>query len=471
MILLVCSHAQAVHLFLCQIAPLATTQVLLGQTGKLNAVELGHLVAKALEDAAHNAVLTRMDLNAHLLLVHRIGILNGIGLDLTVFKHHAFGNLLQVVGRHIAVGIYMINLLLQELRMGQLRSQIAIVGQEQHTSGVTVQTTYGIDALRAGILHQVHHGLALLGIVARGDIVLRLVEKNVDLLLQRNRILVEAYHIGAHDFGAQFGDYLTIDGHHTCLNELVGLATAAYTGISQELVQTDGLVGIEVLLLIFYTLLQAVLCIGIIVGRMLTVTALTLLIAATRLEATLLTGLIAATRLVALALLALLIAATRLIAFALLARLIAALTLLIATTLLEATLLTGLIAAALLIASLALLALLITALTLLIAATRLIATLLLTILLTGLIAATRLVALALLARLIAVVGTWAIAATLLGLTLKTGPKAFGTELAIVLALILVKTGTFVLHRVNTGTRRTAHGSEFFLITVTASLCF
>ena len=108
----------------------------------------------------------------------------------------------------------------------------------------------------------------------------------------------------------------------------------------------------------------------------------------------------------------------------------------------------------------------VTALTLLIAATRLEATLL-----TGLIAATRLVALALLARLIAVVGTWAIATTLLGLPLKTGPKAFGTELAIVLALILVKTGTFVLHRVNTGTRRTAHGSEFFLITVTASLCF
>lgn len=73
LILLVCTHAETVNLFLCEVTPVATTEVLLSETCKLYAVELGHLIAERLEDTAYDTVLTAMDLNAHLLLVDRIG--------------------------------------------------------------------------------------------------------------------------------------------------------------------------------------------------------------------------------------------------------------------------------------------------------------------------------------------------------------------------------------------------------------
>ena len=56
--LLVSSHTQAVNLLLGQVAPVATLQVLLGETCELNAVELLNAIAQALEDTANDTVLT-----------------------------------------------------------------------------------------------------------------------------------------------------------------------------------------------------------------------------------------------------------------------------------------------------------------------------------------------------------------------------------------------------------------------------
>jgi hypothetical protein len=141
---------------------------------------------------------------------------------------------------------------------------------------------------------------------------------------------VEHYLIRAQYLRTQFGDNLPVYFHYTSLDELVGLTTAAYTGISQELVQTDGLVGIDVIFLILDTLLHRIFCIGIVWLLLL------LFRTKTALGATLVTaGLIAATWL---------ITTTRLVASARLLTifttwLVAALTLWLITTL--AILLTG----------------------------------------------------------------------------------------------------------------------------------
>ena len=71
--------------------------MLLGESGKLYAAELGDTVAEALEDTAHDAVLAAVDLNALLLLVLLVGILACVGLNLTVLQLGAVANLLQVV--------------------------------------------------------------------------------------------------------------------------------------------------------------------------------------------------------------------------------------------------------------------------------------------------------------------------------------------------------------------------------------
>ena len=249
--------------------------------------------------------------------------------------------------------------------------------------------------------------------------------------------------IGTHHLRAQLGDHLPVDSDHTCLNELVGLATAANAGIGQELVQTNGLVGIEVLLLILNALLQRVLGIGIVVGRMLTETALTLAVATTLLIATLtllvaaLLTLTIATRTLLIATLTLLVTAALLIAT--LARLIALTTLLtglIATLTRLIAILTGLIA-------LALTAILIVAWT--------IATTLLTVVILWL---TRLIATL---TGLEIIGTRTIAALLGRLALQTGTEALGTEAPFII-IVVFETGTLIARRngtlpgVNTWTR-------------------
>ena len=258
------------------------------------------MVTEALEDTAHDAVLAAVYLDAHLALVVVVGILYGVGVYLAIFEGDAIGYLLHVVGGKVLVKIYVIDLLLQELRVSELAGELAIVGKEQHTHGVAVQATYGIDALRTGILDQIHNGLALLWIVDGGNVVLRFVKQYIDLFLDRDGLVMKLNLVGAENLGSQFGNDLTIDRYHTGLDKLVGLATRAYTGIGQKLVKAQGRVGVYVVFLVLDALLHAILSIGVVVGRALAETAAvgaiaTALIATglMALIAALLTGLIA----------------------------------------------------------------------------------------------------------------------------------------------------------------------------------
>ena len=268
------SHTQHIHFLLCEEAPVAATEVLLGESSKLYAVEFHHTVAEVLEDAAHDAVLSAVNLDAYLALVCVAGILDGVGMYFAVLKFDAVGNLLQVVCCHVLVEIDMVNLLLEELGVCELRGEVAVVGEEKHAGGVAVESAYGVDALRTYVLDEVHYGLALLWVVACGDAILRLVEQDINLLLKGYGLVVELYFVGAHYLCSEFCYSFAVHCHHSCLYEFIGFATAAYACVGEEFVETDGFVRVEVLLFIFYALFQAVFCIGIVAGGMLTLIAL-----------------------------------------------------------------------------------------------------------------------------------------------------------------------------------------------------
>ena len=268
------SHAQHIHFLLCEEAPVAAAEVLLGESCKLYAVEFHHAVAEVLEDAAHDAVLSAVNLDAYLTLVGVAGILDGVGMYFAVLKFDAVGNLLQVVCCHVLVEIDMVNLLLEELGMCELRGEVAVVGEEKHAGGVAVESAYGVDALRTYVLDEVHYGLALLWVVACGDAILRFVEQDINLLLKGYGLVVELYFVGAHYLCSEFCYSFAVHCHHSCLYEFIGFATAAYACVGEELVETDGFVRVEVLLFIFYALFQTVFCIGIVAGGMLTLIAL-----------------------------------------------------------------------------------------------------------------------------------------------------------------------------------------------------
>ena len=417
--LFVGTHAEAVYFFFCEIAPVTTTEVLLGEAGKLYTVELNNFIAKRLEDATHDAVLARVNLYAHLLLVMLVGILDVVGTNLTIVEHNAFSDALHVMRGNIVVEVDMIDLLLEELRMRQLGSQVAIIGEQKHASSVTVETANGIDTLRAGTLDIIHDSLTLLGVITGGDTILGLVEEHVDFLLNGNGLVVEVHIVGTKHLGAQLSNYLAIDGDNTGLDELIGLATAANTGIGKELIKANGLVGIVVLLLVLDTLFHRVLGIRIIVGR--TFAEPTLLLVAVRLARTGLIGVVSTT---------VRTGQTVRTVTTLLARLV--------TTLLRTGLITALHVAILLVTR-----------TIALLRTRLIAAhLVVTILLiAGTIALlwTRLVATLLRTGLIAIIniiGTRAIR-PLLWLALQTCCKALRTEASIIVIILSVVRRTFV----------------------------
>ena len=104
-------------------------------------------------------------------------------MNLAILQLDTVGNHAHISSSDILIEVNMIDLLLHELRVSKLAGQLAIVGEKQYTSGVAVKTTNGIDTLAASTLHQVHNGLAVLWVVAGGNIILGLVEQDVNLLL------------------------------------------------------------------------------------------------------------------------------------------------------------------------------------------------------------------------------------------------------------------------------------------------
>ena len=339
-----------------------------------------------------------MYLDAHLFLVNGISILDIVGLDLAVLELNTLGNLLEVVGCHVLVEINVIDFLLEELRMGEFRSKVTIVCQQEDTGGVTVEATYGINALGACTLDEIHDRLALLGVVAGGDVVLGLVEQHIDFLLEVNGLVVETYLVGTKHLAAQFGNHLTVDGDDTCLDELVSLTTAANASIGEELVQTQGLVGIVIFLLVLDTLLHAVLCIGIVICRTGTESAGSLVIAATLL--------VAATRLIALIGTLLVVAAFFII--------VVTRTVSLMGTLCIVVVVAGLITATLLVV------------------------------ITGLIAATGLVAVLTISLIIIVARTIAATLWLPTLLLQGSAEAFGAEALLVVLIAMVVTATVLI---------------------------
>ena len=306
------SHTKHFHFLLGQITPVATTQVLLCQSGKLYAVEFDHSVSEMLEYAADDAVLAAVYLYAHLTLVGIVGIFDCIGMDLSVFQLYSVRNLLQVVGCNVLVEEDVVHFLLEILRMGQLAGQIAVVCKQEYAGSVAVESSYWVDTFWANTLYDVHYGLALLRIVARSDTVLWLVEQYVHLLFQVYWLVFELDFVCALHLSTEFGNRCTVYGHYSCLDKLVGLAAAAYSGIGEEFVQTYRFIGIDIVFFIFDAFLQTILSVGVIVGRVLTLSVTAMLIAATVVAALLAVAITVflITTLLTVAVAALLIAAT-----------------------------------------------------------------------------------------------------------------------------------------------------------------
>ena len=364
---------QEVNLFLGEVTPAAARQVLLSETGEINAVQLHHVVTQRLEYTANDAVATRVDFDAGLFAVGGGDVAHCIGVDGSVVELNAIGDVLHVLLADGLVGPNLVDFLLDILRVGELGCQVTVVGEQEHTGCVAVKTSNGINALLAGTLHEIHDGLAAIGIIAGGDGVLGLVKQDVALLLGCYDLAVVLHNVLWGDLHAELGHYDIIDHHKALLDIFISNTARADACIGQELVQANLHVGIDCGLLIDDALglgsethlgFGTLLAFGTLLVSTLALLVTTLL---TLIVATLLTLVITALTLL-IATLSLLVASLLTLVVATLSLLVTALTGLIAALTLLVTALTGLIAT---------LSLLVAALTGLITLTGLVATLLL----------------------------------------------------------------------------------------------
>ncbi len=145
-------------------------------------------------------------------------------MDLSVVELYAVGYALHILLGDVFVCPDMIYLLLDEFRMGELRGEIAVVGEEKHARGVAVESSYRIYPLAACVLDQIKHSETSVGIIAGGHAVFRLVEEHIAFALGSHDFLIIFHHIVSCDLGAELSHYLTIDFHETLCDVFIGFA-------------------------------------------------------------------------------------------------------------------------------------------------------------------------------------------------------------------------------------------------------
>ena len=115
-------------------------------------------------------------------------------MDLTILELDTLSDALHILHRDGLIQPCVVDLLLHEGGVRELTGQITVIRDEDDARSIAVKTTYRIDTLFTSALDEIHHRTTAFGVVARGDAVLRLIKKDIDLTLGRDT------HALIHDF-------------------------------------------------------------------------------------------------------------------------------------------------------------------------------------------------------------------------------------------------------------------------------
>src|SRR5574344_2068160 len=91
-----CTHSQCVNLSFVQVAPFATSQILLCQSGKVYAVQFNYVISQRFKYTTNDTVASRVNLNSYLALIVFACITDSIGVDFAIFQFHSVSNLLHI---------------------------------------------------------------------------------------------------------------------------------------------------------------------------------------------------------------------------------------------------------------------------------------------------------------------------------------------------------------------------------------
>jgi len=180
-----------------------------------------------------------MDFNAHGILVFTFHIGYGIGGNGPVFEFDAVGDFLHVGHRHRFVEGHLVDFFHFVAGMGESLRELPVVGEQDESCGVFIESSHRIDPFLTGLFDQVHNGAFGMGIVGGGHHLAGFVEQNIDFPFGSEKAVVEADLVGRGNLGSQFGDHLSVDGDHTRGNVFVGFTAGADSGVGNEPVEPD----------------------------------------------------------------------------------------------------------------------------------------------------------------------------------------------------------------------------------------
>ena len=89
------SHTKHIYLLFGEITPIASAEIFLCKTSKLNTIELYNTVAKTFKDATNNAILATMYFYSYLTLIAIVSIFNSISLYFSIFELNTIRYLLK----------------------------------------------------------------------------------------------------------------------------------------------------------------------------------------------------------------------------------------------------------------------------------------------------------------------------------------------------------------------------------------
>ena len=174
---------EVAYFVLCEVTPSASWKIFFGQAGKVNAIEFVNAIAKMLEYTTHDTVATRVDLYTHNGEIVFVYIADSICMDLPIFELYARSDLLHVLHRYGFIERYLIDFLLLVLGVHELCCQVTIVGKEEKTCGIPIETTNRIDTLVAGVTYQVYGCESFLGVAAGSYPLAGVFEQYLNILL------------------------------------------------------------------------------------------------------------------------------------------------------------------------------------------------------------------------------------------------------------------------------------------------
>src|SRR5574344_907114 len=121
---------------------------------------------------------------------------------------HSIEQLLHILSRNISVKTYVIYLLLQEFRMSKSGGHFTVIGQQEYTGSISVETAYRIYTLFTSSFYIIHDCLAFLRIIYCSNTIFRFIEQNIDLAFDANQLIMEQYVVTSFYFCSKLGNCL-----------------------------------------------------------------------------------------------------------------------------------------------------------------------------------------------------------------------------------------------------------------------